>query len=127
MGVIVVSTEKAWKEQLQRAKSAKTPTLVEFFCHSWGSASSDAVPVVAELASKYADATFLKVNLDVDVLMAVAEEWAVTATPSFFFLKEGNIVAKVAGSEATKLREAADKHLLVPGISRRYNVIRSHN
>lgn len=25
MGVIVVSTEKAWKEQLQRAKSAKTP------------------------------------------------------------------------------------------------------
>lgn len=44
-------------------------TLVEFFYHSWGSASRDAESVIAELASKYADATLLKVDMDVNALM----------------------------------------------------------
>lgn len=43
--------------------------LVEFFCHSWGSASRDAESVIVELVLKYADATFLKVDMDVNALM----------------------------------------------------------
>ncbi|KAB1201935.1 Thioredoxin H1 [Morella rubra] len=116
MGVIAVNTENAWKEQLQRAKGAKTPTVVEFCTNRCGYCQ-DMEPVVAELATKYADATFLKVDLDVKVLGAVGKEWGVKGTPNFFFLKEGDKVAKVEGAEEAEVRETADKHLLVPEIS----------
>lgn len=135
-------------------------TVVEF-CRNGCGYCQAINPVVTELATKYADARFLRVDAEalavnmwtqnfspknwkhyklselvlavlsfsqlISSLQGVLEEWDFNGTPSFFFLQDGIIAAKIVGAAEAKLRETADKHLVVPGISRRYNVIRSHN
>ena len=58
-------------------------------------------PVFADLAKKYVNVIFLKV--DVDELKSVAKDWAIEAMPTFIFLKEGTILEKVVGAHKDEL------------------------
>ncbi|KAB1201930.1 D-2-hydroxyglutarate dehydrogenase, mitochondrial [Morella rubra] len=72
MGVIVVSTEKAWKEQLQRAKSAKTPVP-----HLYPLSIPDIYSLISFRCCFGFEIcrcnTFLKVDMDVNALLGVPE------------------------------------------------------
>ncbi|CAB4268407.1 unnamed protein product [Prunus armeniaca] len=91
--------------------NSSTPHLVvDFTAWSYGPCQLIA-PILAELAKKNPEVTFLKVY--VDELNTVSEKWGVDAVPTFLFLKEGKVVDKVVGAKKDELRTKVGKHAAV--------------
>ncbi|XVF00397.1 hypothetical protein REPUB_Repub03eG0282100 [Reevesia pubescens] len=58
-------------------------------------------PTYCELADKYPSFMFL--TLDVDALAELSTSWDISATPTFFFLKDGRLVDKFVGADKVEL------------------------
>ncbi|OAY50655.1 thioredoxin H1 [Manihot esculenta] len=105
--VISCHTVQGWTEQLERGQQSNKLIVVDFTA-SWCGPCRLIAPILADLAKKMPNVTFLKV--DVDELRSVAEDWAVEAMPTFMFLKEGRIVDKVVGAKKEELQATITKH-----------------
>ncbi len=105
--VIGVHTVESWKEQIEKGNENKKLIVVDFTA-SWCGPCRFIAPILAEIAKKTTEVTFLKV--DVDELKTVAEEWGVEAMPTFLFLKEGKLVDKVVGAKKEELQLTIAKH-----------------
>ncbi|KAF4371886.1 hypothetical protein G4B88_016949, partial [Cannabis sativa] len=90
--VINCDTIEIWNKQFQKANESKSLMIINFTA-SWCGPCRRINPFYRELAKKFPNVIFLEV--DVDELMSVAEDWTVEAMPTFLFLKEGNIVDKM--------------------------------
>ncbi|KAG8643446.1 hypothetical protein MANES_11G040184v8 [Manihot esculenta] len=84
--VIACHTVRAWTEQLEKAQKGKQLTVVDFSA-AWCPPSRYMSSVLAEMAKKMPNVTFLVV--DVDELTSVSEEWKIEAMPTFLFFKQG--------------------------------------
>uniref|UniRef100_A0A1D1Z2A0 Phloem sap 13 kDa protein 1 n=1 Tax=Anthurium amnicola TaxID=1678845 RepID=A0A1D1Z2A0_9ARAE len=100
--VISCHTVEHWNQQLEQANESKKLVVVDFTA-SWCGPCRIISPVLADLAKKLPQVTFLKV--DVDELKSVAEDWAIEAMPTFILLKEGTILDKVIGAKKEELQE----------------------
>ncbi|XP_062024758.1 thioredoxin H-type-like [Rosa rugosa] len=105
--VIACHTTEAWDEQLRKGNETKKLIVVDFTA-SWCGPCRFIAPILAELARKTPEVTFLKV--DVDELKKVAEDWSVEAMPTFMFLKEGKVVDKVVGAKKDELVLKVGQH-----------------
>lgn len=65
-------------------------------------------PVFADLAKKFPNAVFLKV--DVDELKPIAEQFSVEAMPTFLFMKEGDVKDRVVGAIKEELTAKVGLH-----------------
>ncbi|WVZ10675.1 hypothetical protein V8G54_015205 [Vigna mungo] len=106
--VIGCHTIEAWTEQLQKGNDSKKLIVVDFTA-SWCGPCRFISPFLAELAKKYANVIFLKV--DVDELKSVAQDFAVEAMPTFVFVKEGSLLGKVVGAKKEELQQTIEKHV----------------
>ncbi|XP_021831596.1 thioredoxin H-type-like [Prunus avium] len=105
--VIHCNTTEAWEEQLHKGNENKKLLVVGFTAWSYGPCQLIG-PILAELAKKNPEVTFLKV--DVDELKTVSEKWGVDAVPTFLFLKQGKVVDKVVGAKKDELQTKVEKH-----------------
>ncbi|BFG17733.1 hypothetical protein CerSpe_040070 [Prunus speciosa] len=105
--VIHCNTTEAWEEQLHKGNENKKLLVVDFTAWSYGPCQLIA-PILAELAKKNPEVTFLKVY--VDELKTVSEKWGVDAVPTFLFLKQGKVVDKVVGAKKDELWTKVEKH-----------------
>ncbi|KAM0951748.1 putative monodehydroascorbate reductase (NADH) [Dioscorea sansibarensis] len=106
--VIACHTEEHWRQQLQIANESKKLAVIDFTA-SWCGPCRVIAPVFVELAKRFTDVIFLKV--DIDELKDVAREWAIEAMPTFIFLKEGTIVDKIVGARKDDLPKVIQKHM----------------
>lgn len=106
--VISCHTVDEWTKQLEKGNESKKLLVVDFTA-SWCGPCRIMAPFLAELAKKFLDVIFVKV--DVDELNTVARDWAVEAMPTFMFIKEGKIVDKVVGAKKDELQQTISKHL----------------
>ncbi|XP_027361560.1 thioredoxin H-type [Abrus precatorius] len=106
--VIGCHSVETWERCLREGNESKKLIVVDFTA-SWCGPCRFIAPFLAELAKKYTNVIFLKV--DVDELKTVAQDWAVEAMPTFVFLKEGTIVGKVVGAKKEELQQTLEKHV----------------
>ncbi|KAG5033851.1 hypothetical protein AAZX31_04G028100 [Glycine max] len=100
--VIGVHSVEEWEEHLKKGQESKKLIVVDFTA-SWCGPCRFIAPILADMAKKLPNVTFLKV--DVDELATVSREWEVEAMPTFLFLKEGKLVKKLVGARKEELQD----------------------
>ncbi|CAH9125261.1 unnamed protein product [Cuscuta epithymum] len=105
--VIVFESSHAWKQHFNAAKELNKLMVVDFTA-SWCGPCKFMAPFIDTMASKYTDVNFIKI--DVDEVKEAAEEYGVTAMPTFVFIKQGKVVDKVVGANKGELEEKILKH-----------------
>merc|ERR1711907_299020 len=96
MSIIEITDEAQFKELVNGDK----PVLVDFFA-VWCGPCKRIAPGLAELAQKYPNVAFAKV--DVDDQEDIAQEYEVSAMPTFLLFKGGEKVDSVVGASLEKV------------------------
>ncbi|KAL5722535.1 hypothetical protein ACHQM5_006047 [Ranunculus cassubicifolius] len=96
-----------WKTYLDNIRGSYQLMVIDFTA-SWCAPCKFIEPAVTDLAAKFADVIFVKI--DVDELMSVAREFGVEAMPTFVLVKHGKEVDKVVGAMKAELEKKIEKH-----------------
>ncbi|XP_010552494.1 PREDICTED: thioredoxin H5-like [Tarenaya hassleriana] len=106
--VIACHTLDAWNENFKAANESKKLVVIDFTA-SWCPPCRFIAPVFVELAKRFLNVVFFKI--DVDELQDVAKEFQVEAMPTFVYLKEGKEVERVVGADKVKIEQTLSKHV----------------
>lgn len=100
--VHLVTSKEDWDQKVAEAnKDGKI--VVANFSASWCGPCRVIAPVYAEMSQTYPQLMFL--TIDVDDLMDFSSSWDIRATPTFFFLKNGQQVDKLVGANKPELEK----------------------
>ncbi|XP_066308339.1 thioredoxin H4-1-like isoform X1 [Miscanthus floridulus] len=100
--VHVVTSKEDWDQKIAEAnKDGKI--VVANFSASWCGPCRVISPVYAEMSQTYPQLMFL--TIDVDELVEFSSSWDIRATPTFFFLKNGQQVDKLVGANKPELEK----------------------
>ncbi|XP_062214300.1 thioredoxin H2-2-like [Phragmites australis] len=98
--VVAAHSKATWDEQWEAHKSAAKLLVIDFSA-SWCGPCRFIEPSFKEMASRFTDAIFVKI--DVDELSEVARTWKVEAMPTFVLVKDGKEVSRVVGAKKDEL------------------------
>jgi disease resistance protein RPM1 len=104
--VIEIHSLDEWRSQIEYAKSSNKLLLIKFTA-SWCGPSRRIAPFFSDLANKFANVVFLKV--DVDEMEDIAEEFEVKAMPTFLFMIGGHVKDTVRGAYEEQLLKKLNK------------------
>merc|ERR1712029_74154 len=93
------------KEQLKAAGDKLV--VVDFFA-TWCGPCKVIAPQIEQMDTEMSDVVFLKV--DVDENEDAAQEYSISAMPTFIFMKNNAKVADMMGANFDKLKELVEKH-----------------
>ncbi|CAM8953145.1 unnamed protein product [Rhodiola kirilowii] len=108
--IIVFRSTTQWRAHFEASKLSNK-LMVIYFSASWCGPCRYMEPIVNELAAKYSEVEFIKI--DVDELPAVSWEFAIQAMPTFVLLRGGKEVDKVVGAKKDELQWKIEKHTVV--------------
>lgn len=100
--VVAVHSKAKWDE-LWDAHKNTTKLVVIDFSASWCGPCKMMEPVFKEMAGRFTDVAFLKV--DVDELAEVARTWRVEAMPTFVLARGGEEVGRIVGADKDELEK----------------------
>ncbi|KAL6908025.1 hypothetical protein ACP4OV_002195 [Aristida adscensionis] len=98
--VIEIHSLDEWSIQVEEGNSTNKLVVIEFTA-TWCPASRIIAPFFADLAKKFANVIFLKV--DIDEMDDIAEQFDVTGAPIFLFMKGGDVRERVRGAKKEEL------------------------
>ncbi|ERN01363.1 hypothetical protein AMTRI_Chr03g147350 [Amborella trichopoda] len=107
--VLTFHKSSEWRAYFETTKSSKKLIVIDFGA-AWCGPCRVMEPFYKELATKFPDVEFVK--LDVDELMDVADEWEIQAMPTFILVKQGRVVEKVVGARKDDLAMKVEKYRL---------------
>lgn len=100
--VHVITTKEDWDQKIEEAnKDGKI--VVANFSASWCGPCRVIAPVYGDMSKTYPQLMFL--TIDVDDLMDFSSTWDIRATPTFFFLKNGQQIDKLVGANRPELEK----------------------
>ncbi|WOL04560.1 thioredoxin H4-1 [Canna indica] len=100
--VHVITSKEVWDQKNSEA-NRDGKIVVANFSASWCGPCRVMAPVYTELSEKYPSLMFLTV--DVDELTEFSSSWDIRATPTFFFLKDGQQLDKLIGANKPELEK----------------------
>ncbi|KAJ3687132.1 hypothetical protein LUZ61_016296 [Rhynchospora tenuis] len=100
--VVVVSSTQHFKEKVEEAKSTNKLVVIDFTA-TWCGPCRIMAPIFEALSKQFPGVVFLKV--DVDEQKEVAQEYKVTAMPTFAFVKDGVKFDELVGADKGKLEQ----------------------
>ncbi|XP_042432256.1 thioredoxin H4-1-like isoform X2 [Zingiber officinale] len=100
--VYVITSKGNWEQKISEAEK-QGKIVVANFSASWCGPCRVIAPLYAELSEKYPSLMFL--TIDVDKLMEFSSSWDIRATPTFFFLKDGELMDKLIGANKPELEK----------------------
>ncbi|KAL6002423.1 hypothetical protein ACLOJK_034355 [Asimina triloba] len=111
--VHVVTSKENWEEKMEEANKDRNIVLINFST-SWCGPCRMIVPTYSDHYVKYSSLIFLMV--DVDELLEFSSSWDIRATPTFFFLRNGQQVDKLVSANKPKLEKkvASWENAVVP-------------
>ncbi|XP_042435323.1 thioredoxin H4-1-like [Zingiber officinale] len=100
--VHVITSQEGWDQKISQAKN-DGKIVVANFSATWCGPCRLMAPVYTELSEKYPALMFL--TIDVDELSEFSSSWDIRATPTFFFLRDGQQVDKLIGANKIELEK----------------------
>lgn len=82
-------------------------TLSDFYA-TWCGPCKAISPILEKFSEKYQDVQFLKV--DVDQATDIAQEYGISAMPTFVLFKDGAPIGKVVGANPQHLQQAIEQY-----------------
>lgn len=95
------------KEFLQRIDTPKL-TVTDFHAQ-WCGPCKAIAPVIEKFSENYTNVQFLKV--DVDEAGDIAQEYGITAMPTFVLYKDGEPLGKIVGAAPDNVKKAIEKYM----------------
>jgi len=104
------STLSDLESKIQNAALQNKLTIIDFTA-TWCGPCKMIAPIFKELSDEFSSrAQFIKV--DVDDNPEAAQKYSVSAMPTFIFLKNGEVVDRLMGANADRLKELIEEWLL---------------
>ncbi|KAL3531593.1 hypothetical protein ACH5RR_005114 [Cinchona calisaya] len=100
--VHLITTKESWDQKLTEARRDGKIVIANFSA-SWCGPCRMIAPFYCELSEKHPSLMFL--TLDVDELTEFSTSWDIKATPTFFFLKDGQQIDKLVGANKPELQK----------------------
>ncbi|KAF5750724.1 thioredoxin H-type isoform X1 [Tripterygium wilfordii] len=100
--VHLITGKGSWEQKLSEA-NIDGKIVIANFSATWCGPCRMIAPFYSELSEKYPSLMFLVV--DVDELSDLSSGWEVKATPTFFFLRDGQQVDKLVGANKPELQK----------------------
>ncbi|KAF9680119.1 hypothetical protein SADUNF_Sadunf06G0087000 [Salix dunnii] len=100
--VQLITTKDSWDQKLSEASRDGKIVLANFSA-TWCGPCRQIAPLYSELSEKYPSLLFLLV--DVDELPDFSTSWEIKATPTFFFLRDGQQLDKLVGANKPELQK----------------------
>ncbi|CDY22165.1 BnaC01g39360D [Brassica napus] len=100
--VHLITTKESWDEKLAEA-GRDGKIVIANFSATWCGPFKMLAPFYVELSEKHPSVVFLLV--DVDELCDFSSSWDIKATPTFFFLKNGQQIGKLVGANKPELQK----------------------
>ncbi|KAK8556084.1 hypothetical protein V6N13_070153 [Hibiscus sabdariffa] len=97
-----VTSKEDWDQKLSEAKR-DGKIVVANFSAAWCGPCRILAPFYCELSVKHPSLMFL--SIDVDELAEFSSSWDVKATPTLFFLKDGQQINKLVGANKPELQK----------------------
>ncbi|KAL8150184.1 hypothetical protein V2J09_019992 [Rumex salicifolius] len=104
--VIAFHSSARWRAYFESTKSSNKLIVIDFTA-SWCGPCKLIEPFFNELATKYTDVDFVKI--DVDELMDVGRQFGVQTMPTFLFIKRGQEIDRTVGVKKEELQKKIDK------------------
>ncbi|KAH8820545.1 thioredoxin-like protein [Xylogone sp. PMI_703] len=106
-----ITTEEEWKNHV----ASLPPTTLQIinFHAPWAAPCAQMTTVLQTLASSYPVTDPLStswVSMNAEELMDVSDSFNVTAVPYLVLIRNGQVLETVSGSDATKVRQAIERH-----------------
>ncbi|KAL6988210.1 TRX [Sarracenia purpurea var. burkii] len=98
----LITTKETWDDKLSEARR-DGKIVVANFSASWCGPCRVIAPLYRELSEKYPSLMFL--TIDVDELTEFSTSWDIKATPTFFFLRDGQQIDKLVGANKPELQK----------------------
>lgn len=98
----LITSKDIWDQKLAEAKRDNKIVIANFSA-SWCGPCTTIAPYYRELSEKHPSLMFL--TIDVDELTEFSTQWDIKATPSFFFLKDGEQYDKLVGANKLDLEK----------------------
>ncbi|WJX76893.1 hypothetical protein P8452_60261 [Trifolium repens] len=100
--VTLITTKESWEQKLEEARKDGRIVIANFSA-VWCGPCKVIAPYYCEMSEKYTSIMFLVV--DVDELTDFSTSWDIKATPTFFFLKDGQELDKLVGANKPELEK----------------------
>ncbi|XP_052875962.1 thioredoxin H9-like isoform X1 [Gossypium arboreum] len=97
-----VTSKEDWDQKLSEAKRDGKIVIANFSA-TWCGPCRMLAPFYCELSEKHPSLMFLLI--DVDELTDFSTSWDIKATPTFFFLKDGQQIDKLVGANKPELQK----------------------
>ncbi|URE30854.1 Thioredoxin [Musa troglodytarum] len=105
--VHVITSMEGWDQKVLEAnKDGKI--VIANFSAAWCGPCRAMAPAYMELSEKYLSLMFL--SIDVDDLTEFSSSWDIHATPTFLFLKDGQLLDKLIGANRPDLEKKITMH-----------------
>ncbi|KAI3447860.1 hypothetical protein Pfo_004525 [Paulownia fortunei] len=100
--VHLITTKESWEQKIAEAKRDGKIVIANFSA-TWCGPCKMIAPFYVELSEKHPSMLFL--TIDVDELTEFSTSWDIKATPTFFFLKDGEQLDKLVGANKPELQK----------------------
>ncbi|KAM7263842.1 hypothetical protein ACFE04_001525 [Oxalis oulophora] len=105
--VHLITNKESWDQKLAEA-NRDGKIVIANFSAMWCGPCKMIAPLYSELSEKHPSLLFLVV--DVDELTDFSTSWDIKATPTFFFLKNGEQIDKLVGANKPELEKKITLH-----------------